>query len=40
MLDLIVRHCTLPDGRQNIDIGVQAGRIVAVETALKARMTW
>ena len=37
MLDLIVRHCTLPDGRQNIDIGVQAGRIVAVETALKAQ---
>ena len=37
MLDLIVRHCTLPDGRQNIDIGVQTGRIVAVETALKAQ---
>ena len=37
MLDLIVRHCTLPDGRQNIDIGVQAGRIVAVEAALKAQ---
>ena len=36
MLDLIVRHCTLPDGRQNIDIGIQDGRIAAVETALKA----
>ena len=36
MLDLIVRNCTLPDGRQNVDIGVQNGRIAAVETALVA----
>lgn len=36
MLDLIVRNCTLPDGRQNMDIGVQNGRIAAVETALVA----
>ena len=36
MLDLIVRNCTLPDGRQNMDIGVQNGRIAAVETVLVA----
>ncbi|KAG1387679.1 hypothetical protein G6F59_016292 [Rhizopus arrhizus] len=36
MLDLILRHCTLPDGRQNIDIGIANGRIVALEPALKA----
>ena len=36
MLDLIVRNCTLPDGRQNVDIGVQNGRIAAVETVLVA----
>ena len=36
-LDLVVRHCTLPDGRENIDIGVQDGRIVAVQTALPAQ---
>ncbi len=37
MLDLIVRHCNLPDGRQNVDVGVQAGRITAVQTALPAQ---
>ncbi|MDR0227234.1 MAG: amidohydrolase family protein [Burkholderiaceae bacterium] len=36
MLDLIVCHCTLPDGRDNIDIGVQDGRIVALQPALPA----
>jgi cytosine deaminase len=36
MLDLILRHCALPDGRQDIDIGVANGRIVALEPALKA----
>ncbi|MBF5005009.1 amidohydrolase family protein [Diaphorobacter sp. NR2-3-3-1] len=36
-MDLIVRHCTLPDGRTDIDIGVQAGRIVAVQPALAAK---
>src|SRR6478609_4337772 len=36
MLDLILKHCTLPDGRTNIDIGVADGRIAALEPALKA----
>ena len=36
MLDLILRHCTLPDGRRDLDIGVHDGRIVAVEPALAA----
>jgi len=37
MLDLIVRRATLPDGRLHQDIGVQAGRIVAVQPALAAQ---
>lgn len=36
MLDLILRHCNLPDGRTDIDIGIAAGRIAAVEPALAA----
>ena len=36
MLDLIVRNASLPDGRSGIDIGVQGGRIVAVEHRLAA----
>ena len=36
MFDLIVRHGNLPDGRTNQDIGVQAGRITAVQSALPA----
>ena len=36
MLDLILRHCTLPDGRRDHDIGIREGRIVAVEPALAA----
>nr|WP_037447098.1 amidohydrolase family protein [Skermanella stibiiresistens] len=35
-MDLIVRNANLPDGRTGIDIGVEAGRIVAVEPALQA----
>jgi cytosine deaminase len=35
-MDLIVRQAGLPDGRRNVDIGVVAGRIVAVEPALAA----
>ena len=31
MLDLLLRHCTLPDGRTDIDIGIEAGRIVMVQ---------
>jgi len=36
LFDLIVRHGNLPDGRTNQDIGVQAGRITAVQSALPA----
>ena len=36
MLDLIIKRCTLPDGRQDIDIGIAQGRIAALEPALKA----
>ncbi len=36
MLDLILRQCTLPDGRSGIDIGIRDGRIVAVEAGLAA----
>ena len=37
MLDLLLKHCQLPDGRKNVDIGVQGGRIVAIQTALQAQ---
>jgi cytosine deaminase len=36
MFDLIVRNATLPDGRRGIDVGIQAGRIAAVEPHLPA----
>ena len=36
MLDLILRNCALPDGRDRIDIGIQDGRIAVVQTALAA----
>ena len=36
MFDLILRQCTLPDGRAGIDIGIRDGRIVAVEAGLVA----
>jgi len=35
-MDLILRHANLPDGRRDIDIGIDAGRIVAVAHALEA----
>ncbi|WP_374377625.1 amidohydrolase family protein [Dongia sp.] len=34
MFDLVIRHATLPDGRKGIDIGIKAGRILAVEPNL------
>lgn len=37
MLDLLIRHCTLPDGRTDQDVGIQNGRIVAVQPALVAQ---
>ncbi|MFT5535182.1 MAG: cytosine deaminase [Burkholderiaceae bacterium] len=36
MLDLILRNCALADGRTNIDIGIEDGRIVAVMPHLAA----
>lgn len=36
MFDLIVRNCTLPDGRSGLDIGIRDGRIATLEPALAA----
>ena len=36
MLDMIIRGATLPDGHANIDIGIQDGKITAVEPNLTA----
>src|SRR5215475_3305423 len=36
-MDLIIRNANLPDGRAGIDIGVEGGRIVAVEPKLPAK---
>jgi cytosine deaminase len=36
MLDLLVTHATLPDGRSDIDIAVRDGRIVEVAPAIAA----
>lgn len=37
MFDLIVRNANLADGRTSIDIGIQGGRIIAVERNLQAQ---
>lgn len=37
MFDLIVRNANLPDGRTGVDIGIQSGKIIAVEPNLQAR---
>ncbi|NNH59975.1 amidohydrolase family protein [Rhizobium laguerreae] len=37
MFDLIVRNANLPDGRTGIDIGIQHGKIIAVEPNLQAQ---
>jgi cytosine deaminase len=36
MLDLLIRNCTLADGRNRLDIGIRDGRIVALEAHLEA----
>ncbi len=36
MLELIIRNATHPDGRLDVDIGIDEGRIVAVQPALAA----
>ncbi|MEH7881147.1 amidohydrolase family protein [Rhizobium laguerreae] len=37
MFDLIVRNANHPDGRTGIDIGIQGGKIIAVEPNLQAQ---
>jgi cytosine deaminase len=37
MFDLIVRNADLPDGRKGVDIGIQGGKIIAVEPNLQAQ---
>ncbi len=37
MFDLIVRNANLPNGRKGIDIGIQGGKIIAVEPNLQAQ---
>jgi cytosine deaminase len=39
MLDLKITAANLPDGRQNIDIGIQGPKIVALEPNLQAQAT-
>ncbi|GBL46548.1 cytosine deaminase [Sulfuriferula multivorans] len=36
MLDLLLRNCTLADGRTGLDIGMEGDRIVAIQPALAA----
>lgn len=35
-MDLILRGGNLPDGRENVDIGIHSGRIAVIETKLQA----
>ncbi len=39
MLDLLVTHATLPDGRTDMSVAVQGGRIVDVQAGLQAPAT-
>jgi cytosine deaminase len=36
-MDLIIRHATLPDGRRDVDIGIEDGRFVAIQPGLPAK---
>jgi cytosine deaminase len=36
-MDLVIRNAALPDGRQSMDIAIEAGRIVAVDRALPVK---
>jgi len=36
MLDLIIKNCNLANDQTGVDVGVQAGRIVAIQPALQA----
>ncbi|QDE40987.1 amidohydrolase family protein [Luteibacter pinisoli] len=35
-MDLIIRHATLPDGRRDVDIGIEGGRFAAIQPGLPA----
>ena len=37
MLDLLVTHATLPDGRRDVDIAVRGGRIAEVSAGIAQR---
>ncbi|NNU51076.1 amidohydrolase family protein [Rhizobium sp. WYCCWR 11279] len=37
MFDLIVRNANLPDGRKGMDIGIQGGKIIALQPNLQAQ---
>jgi cytosine deaminase len=36
-MDLIIRHASLPDGRRDVDIGIEGGRFAAIQPALPAK---
>ncbi|NII56262.1 amidohydrolase family protein [Luteibacter sp. SG786] len=36
-MDLIIRHATLPDGRSDVDIGIDGGKFAAIQPALPAK---
>ncbi|SFW73434.1 amidohydrolase family protein [Luteibacter sp. UNCMF366Tsu5.1] len=36
-MDLVIRHATLPDGRQDVDIGIVDGRFAAIQPNLPAK---
>jgi cytosine/creatinine deaminase len=36
-MDLIIRHANLPDGRKDVDIGIEGGRFAAIQPALPAK---
>ena len=36
MLDLLITRATLPDGRTNMSVAVEAGRIIEVSAGLSA----
>ncbi|QWT20074.1 amidohydrolase family protein [Bacillus sp. NP157] len=35
-MDLIIRHATLPDGRRDVDVGIEDGRFAAIQPGLPA----
>jgi cytosine/creatinine deaminase len=36
-MDLIIRHANLPDGRKDVDIGIEGGRFAAIQPALPVK---